>query len=292
MSFIKPEQPVRKRRRTLNKINSDREQLPLRELLFYNPPETVFQKENRELHEEQQNETSIASPKTPSSPSIKRRTSSSRSSSISSDQSSNKDKVIDDIQQLNIPIADMPIADQSVDKQEITSSSSSTHSEKIDIPSNTDGMLTIDEKGNIVVNKSDSQTNLQNDKPVMKLKSSTTYNSFRRHERPRSIWSTEETSSFYTALEIVGTDFSLMKAVFYKESDRDRKQLKQKFKREEKNNRDYVDKILYKSLRNRSKLKPIDDVGNVENVAKKHDNDCASSSDAETEIVDVTVTEI
>ena len=59
---------------------------------------------------------------------------------------------------------------------------------------------------------------------------------------------------FYTALEIVGTEFTLMEAVFFKDRGRNRKQLKQKFKREEKINRECIDSILYKSLRNRSKL--------------------------------------
>ncbi|OTF74852.1 hypothetical protein BLA29_008653 [Euroglyphus maynei] len=190
MSFVRPEDPARKRRRTLSKINSDREKLPLRELLFYNPPETVFQKENRELHEEQQSETSIASP------SIKRRTSS-RSSSVSSDQSgNNKDKIVaEEVQQQQ---QQQQLDTQISEKEEIISSSSSVQSEKIEIASSTDGMLTIDEKGNIVVQKSQ----LQNEKPVPKLKSSTTYNSFRRQQRPRSFWNAEETSSFYTALEI------------------------------------------------------------------------------------------
>lgn len=287
MSFVTPGEPLRKCRRTLNKIHQDREKLPLRELLFYNPPETVFQKEYRELHEEEQNKTSVVSPKLPS---IKSRTSS-RSSSVSSEQNGDKDNLSDQVHQQPVEVI------ESLEKEEIISSSSSVQSEKIDIAANTDGMLTIDEKGNIVVKKSDSQTDSQNDnQQAPKLKSSTTYNSFRRQERPRIFWSAEETTSFYAALEIVGTDFSLMKAVFFKDSIRDRKQLKQKFKREEKNNREYVDKILFESLKNRSKLNSIINVENVENTipAAKNDNDNdeITLSDAETEIVEVTVNEI
>ena len=86
------------------------------------------------------------------------------------------------------------------------------------------------------------------------MKSSTTYTSFRRRERTSNAWNSEETSMFYTALELVGTDFTLMEAVFFKNSVRDRRQLKQKFKREEKVNREYIDSILFKTLQKRSKM--------------------------------------
>lgn len=54
-------------------------------------------------------------------------------------------------------------------------------------------------------------------------------------------WSLEETQTFYKALSQVGTDFGLMLPLF---PGRKRRELKAKFKREEKLHRDLVDKAL------------------------------------------------
>lgn len=146
----------------------------------------------------------------------------------------------------------------SIDIDDLNVKSNDENSEKDDPATNgtasDEPILMLDESGNIVIKNPNSLNSNKDKKPEAKMKSSTTYNSFRRRERSKNIWSTEETGMFYTALEIVGTDFSLMEAVFFKERGRNRKQLKQKFKREEKMNREYIDSILYKSLRNRSKL--------------------------------------
>ncbi|KAL9978685.1 hypothetical protein ACROYT_G016233 [Oculina patagonica] len=61
-------------------------------------------------------------------------------------------------------------------------------------------------------------------------------------------WTLEETQKFYKALSQVGTDFSLMGPLF---PSRKRRELKAKFKREEKLHRGLVEKAL--RLRN-----PID----------------------------------
>lgn len=49
---------------------------------------------------------------------------------------------------------------------------------------------------------------------------------------------------FYKALSLVGADFSLMEQIF---PNRTRRELKQKFKREEKFNIDLVNRVLYES---------------------------------------------
>ncbi|XP_023941345.2 transcription factor TFIIIB component B'' homolog isoform X1 [Bicyclus anynana] len=58
----------------------------------------------------------------------------------------------------------------------------------------------------------------------------------------RSVWRQDEVVRFYRALAAVGTDFTSMTALF---PGRTRKMLKDKFKREEKNNEAQIDKALY-----------------------------------------------
>ncbi|KAF7495046.1 Transcription factor TFIIIB component B'' -like protein [Sarcoptes scabiei] len=219
------EKPIKKRRRTVNKMSQDPEKLPLRDLLFYNPPETVFQKENRELYEENSESKSK----------ILRR---------HSVESSTSDKG-----KINVSSENNQGGDKSPSSEQNDKGSTS--------PSSTNQVLTIDESGNIVFENPEqtSSTVSTTSRPEVKMKSLTTYNSFKRNERSKNLWNAEETGTFYTALEIVGTDFTLMEAVFFKDKGRNRKQLKQKFKREEKINRAYIDEILYKSLRNRSRIR-------------------------------------
>ena len=56
-----------------------------------------------------------------------------------------------------------------------------------------------------------------------------------------SDWSSKKTVKFYKALSVFGTDFSLMQGIFKKKT---RQELKLKFKKEEKINRNLVDKCL------------------------------------------------
>ncbi|PVD33690.1 hypothetical protein C0Q70_04948 [Pomacea canaliculata] len=64
--------------------------------------------------------------------------------------------------------------------------------------------------------------------------------SFRDYKRPK-LWSKNETQRFFKALSMVGTDFSLMCSIF---PSRSRKELKNKFKKEERHNRPLIDKAL------------------------------------------------
>lgn len=76
------------------------------------------------------------------------------------------------------------------------------------------------------------------------------YGSFRKYT-PKSKWSLKETKKFFLALSTVGTDFSLMTNLFTKKTRRD---LKNKFKREERNNRWLVDKAIKQQLQFDEKL--------------------------------------
>ncbi|XP_063239388.1 uncharacterized protein LOC134540498 isoform X2 [Bacillus rossius redtenbacheri] len=61
-----------------------------------------------------------------------------------------------------------------------------------------------------------------------------------RHRRSK-MWRTEETLRFYRALNAVGTDFMMMESLFL---DRTRRELKKKFMREDKINRELIDRTL------------------------------------------------
>lgn len=67
------------------------------------------------------------------------------------------------------------------------------------------------------------------------------YSSFQERHHIHRCWSAEETARFYRALKIFGTDFDLMTTAF---PNRTHKNLKNKFKREERENRDLVQRII------------------------------------------------
>ncbi|CAL1282792.1 unnamed protein product [Larinioides sclopetarius] len=73
----------------------------------------------------------------------------------------------------------------------------------------------------------------------------TTYSSFRN--RSFKTWSRRETAKFYKALSLVGTDFALMENIFKEDGKvtRTRRELKLKFKREEKSNPKFVHTAIY-----------------------------------------------
>lgn len=69
----------------------------------------------------------------------------------------------------------------------------------------------------------------------------TSYKSFRRQPTRRKVWTAAQTARFYQALSACGTDFTLMATFF---PSRTRQELKNKFKREERFNRELVDKTI------------------------------------------------
>ena len=71
-----------------------------------------------------------------------------------------------------------------------------------------------------------------------------TSGSFRKHSSTKA-WSKEETEKLYEALSKVGTDFSLMVGMF---PGRSRKQIKAKFKREEKCSCAHINEAINKSI--------------------------------------------
>lgn len=103
-----------------------------------------------------------------------------------------------------------------------------------------DGKLVVDQSS-LVVTASVPQ---QMEFPVLNEGTAhiTSASFMRRNKSER--WSREETEKFYDALRKYGTDFSMLEKVF---PNRTRRQLKNKFKREERENAGLIDEILSKS---------------------------------------------
>ncbi|XP_028399629.1 uncharacterized protein LOC114523022 [Dendronephthya gigantea] len=105
--------------------------------------------------------------------------------------------------------------------------------------------VTIDADGNIVLDEESlfiASTPVADNlnKEVVVENANQQYNAI--HKRKNSErWGKEETLYFYEVLSQIGTDFSLMAKLFPK---RNRTALKKKFKREERTNRDLIDKAL------------------------------------------------
>ncbi|KAG5841099.1 hypothetical protein ANANG_G00196010 [Anguilla anguilla] len=104
-----------------------------------------------------------------------------------------------------------------------------------------DGSLVIDEESLTVrVTRAQGPSIVEGNDPVFERGSTTTYTSFRnlKYSKP---WSDKETDMFYLALSMVGSDFSMMCYLF---PHRDRKEVKNKFKREEKTSSWRIDKAF------------------------------------------------
>ncbi|KAJ8916349.1 hypothetical protein NQ315_005046 [Exocentrus adspersus] len=103
------------------------------------------------------------------------------------------------------------------------------------------GEIVLDEKSLVVENKEvkKQREELQKTK-VVDGDFDTGYGIYKRQKRAKE-WTRNETLRFYKALNIIGTDFTLMVELFPK---RTRRELKLKFKKEEKINRALIDKAV------------------------------------------------
>ncbi|XP_035463112.1 mucin-12 isoform X1 [Scophthalmus maximus] len=135
-----------------------------------------------------------------------------------------------------------------------------------------DGSLIIDEESlTVEVQRAKGPNPAEGRDPIFERGSTTTYSSFRKatYSKP---WSSEETDMFYLAVSMVGTDFSMICQLF---THRARSEIKNKFKKEERENAwridkafrerrkldiEYFSKLLEKILevqKNRKKLKSL-----------------------------------
>ncbi|XP_034752722.1 transcription factor TFIIIB component B'' homolog isoform X2 [Etheostoma cragini] len=110
-----------------------------------------------------------------------------------------------------------------------------------------DGTLIIDEESlTVEVQRAKGPNPAQDRDPIFERGSTTTYSSFRKgtYSKP---WSSEETDMFFLAISMVGTDFSMICQLF---PLRARSEIKNKFKKEERENAWRIDK----AFRERRKL--------------------------------------
>uniref|UniRef100_G3PTI6 Zgc:162472 n=1 Tax=Gasterosteus aculeatus aculeatus TaxID=481459 RepID=G3PTI6_GASAC len=106
-----------------------------------------------------------------------------------------------------------------------------------------DGTLIIDEESLTVEVQRAKGPNPANDRdPIFERGSTTTYASFRKGTYTKP-WSSEETDMFFLAVSMVGTDFSMICQLF---PLRARSEIKNKFKKEERENSWRVDKAFRK----------------------------------------------
>ncbi|XP_070381238.1 transcription factor TFIIIB component B'' homolog [Dermacentor albipictus] len=100
------------------------------------------------------------------------------------------------------------------------------------------GEITLDEES-LVIRRQVAQPSTR--AIVYETGGETNYASFRKNAKGRRTWTPAQTARFYRALSVCGTDFTLMATFFPK---RTRQDLKNKFKREERRNRELVDRTI------------------------------------------------
>lgn len=100
------------------------------------------------------------------------------------------------------------------------------------------GEITLDEES-LVIRRQVAQPTTR--AVVYETGGETNYASFRKNVKGRCTWTPAQTARFYRALSVCGTDFTLMATFFPK---RTRQELKNKFKREERRNRELVDRTI------------------------------------------------
>ncbi|KAM3874160.1 uncharacterized protein ACN63O_001105 [Diretmus argenteus] len=104
-----------------------------------------------------------------------------------------------------------------------------------------DGSLIIDEESlTVEVLRAKGPNPAEGRDPIFERGSTTTYSSFRKgfYTKP---WSSEETDMFFLAISMVGTDFSMIGQLF---PHRTRSEIKNKFKKEERENSWRIDKAF------------------------------------------------
>ncbi|XP_073790724.1 uncharacterized protein isoform X19 [Danio rerio] len=109
-----------------------------------------------------------------------------------------------------------------------------------------DGSLIIDEESlTVQVLRANGPNPAEDRDPIFERGSTTTYSSFRKGTYTKP-WSNGETEMFFLAISMVGTDFSMIGQLF---PHRGRLEIKNKFKKEEKNNAWRIDKAFKEKRR-------------------------------------------
>ncbi|XP_077050125.1 uncharacterized protein LOC143697070 isoform X2 [Siphateles boraxobius] len=109
-----------------------------------------------------------------------------------------------------------------------------------------DGSLIIDEESlTVQVSRAKGPNPAEDRDPIFERGSTTTYSSFRKGTYTKP-WSSGETDLFFLAISMVGTDFSMIGQLF---PHRGRLEIKNKFKKEERNNSWRIDKAFKEKRR-------------------------------------------
>ncbi|XP_072272335.1 transcription factor TFIIIB component B'' homolog isoform X2 [Pyxicephalus adspersus] len=103
-----------------------------------------------------------------------------------------------------------------------------------------DGSIILDEESLTVEVCRNKAPIVEGNDPIFERGSTTTYSSFRKSSYSKP-WSDEETDMFFLAISMVGTDFSMIGQLF---PHRERIEIKNKFKREERANSWRIDKAF------------------------------------------------
>nr|KAF6365817.1 B double prime 1, subunit of RNA polymerase III transcription initiation factor IIIB [Pipistrellus kuhlii] len=104
-----------------------------------------------------------------------------------------------------------------------------------------DGSIILDEESlTVEVLRTKGPCVVEENDPIFERGSTTTYSSFRKNYYSKP-WSNKETDMFFLAISMVGTDFSMIGQLF---PHRERIEIKNKFKREEKTNGWRIDKAF------------------------------------------------
>lgn len=137
------------------------------------------------------------------------------------------------------------------------------------------GEMILDETSLVVENEQQKQNRiaLASTNVVYDDELSGNYGYYKRQQRTKE-WSHEETVKFYRCLNTVGTDFSLMLNLF---PNRSRRDLKLKFKKEERSNPILIDKALLKH--NTFDLEELQRQLDSEEEAKKKAQESKSNSE-------------
>ncbi|KAJ1524139.1 hypothetical protein ONE63_010669 [Megalurothrips usitatus] len=107
-----------------------------------------------------------------------------------------------------------------------------------------DGNLILDEQSLVIETTGTKKSREELEKSEVVVDTGSGYGHYKKIIRSKD-WSDHETKKFYRALSVVGTDFSLMKPYFRK---RTRRELKLKFKKEEKLNPKLITRALAEPL--------------------------------------------
>ncbi|KAJ3666248.1 hypothetical protein Zmor_001701 [Zophobas morio] len=138
-------------------------------------------------------------------------------------------------------IQEATIEEESVDDPGKTGSDEENEMPAPQIKIGPQGELVLDEKSLLIENKAVQKSREEIEKSqVVNGDFETGYGVYKRAKRSKD-WSKQETLKFYKALNTLGTDFTLMCELFPRRS---RRELKMKFKKEERINKALVDKAI------------------------------------------------